>query len=106
MAAVRKAVSRGLPVVSKATDRSSQVPSYPLVQAFDIYEDFLSLVGSLLNLFFARDKLDHDGANPEYGDRSIVSMARCNRAVILAGHLNLFTRGASLHVGPRSVDEI
>jgi len=45
-------------------------------------------VGSFLVLFYCRFRLDPKGTNLEYVGRNDKRTVRCNKAVILAGHLN------------------
>jgi len=63
-------------------------------------------VGAFLYLILVVAKLDPNGTNPEDVGRSENCTVRCNRAVILAGHMNEFTRQAGTHSGIRPVDKI
>jgi len=57
-------------------------------------------------LIFVPVKLDPKGANLEDVGRSDNCTARCNGAVILAGHLNEYTRRLRTDFGGRPVDTI
>ena len=63
-------------------------------------------MGSFLYLIFVPVKLDPKDANLEDIDRSDDCTARCNAAVILAGHLNEYTRPPGMDFGGRPVDTI